>query len=593
MKRTHSSRQMSLSLESQDVVLSGWVLRRRDLGGLIFIDLRDRDGITQIVFDATRSANAHESAKSLGREYVIAVRGDVVKRKAGTENPKLASGQVEIMAKELEILNPCSVYFPFPHLDEEGGSLPNEELRLKYRYLDLRRRKMLENFILRHRLIKSIRDFFDGEGFLEVETPLLIKTTPEGARDYLVPSRLYAGKFYALPQSPQLFKQLLMVAGFEKYFQIARCLRDEDLRADRQPEFTQLDLEMSFITRDDVLSIIERLFHFVLKSVLNLDLSTPFRRLTYLEAMEQYGTDKPDLRFDFKIQDVTEILRGSSFRIFEDVIQVGGAVAGLHLPQLGKEFSRSVTEEITEWVKQQGGKGLVPILWVEGSEKIKSPAAKSLTSAHLDRLQTFLKGQTGDVTLLAGDQRQPLLELLGKLRLYLARRFQWIPPNRFEFAWVVDFPLFQWNEEEKRLDAVHHPFTSCHPEDVDRLEKEPEKVRANAYDIVLNGFEVGGGSVRIHQRPMQEKIFHLLGLSPQESQEKFGFLLEAFQFGAPPHGGIALGIDRIAMLMAGEESIREVIAFPKNQGAQDLMTSAPVDASPKQLKELHLKISES
>lgn len=593
MKRTHTCGELRLTHAGQTVTLLGWVHRRRDLGGLIFIDLRDREGITQVVFDSKQSSPLHERAASLSREYVVGIRGTVKLRTPDTKNSKIPTGEIELSAEELEVLNPASGEIPFARFDEEGEkALPSEETRLKYRYLDLRRARMFENLKLRHQVVKAIRDFLDAEGFLEVETPMLIRTTPEGARDYLVPSRVHAGKFYALPQSPQLFKQLLMVAGFEKYFQIARCMRDEDLRADRQPEFTQLDLEMSFVNRDDVLGLIERLLQHVFRQVLKVSLSIPFPRMSYQEALEAYGTDKPELRYDLKIHNLTPVFTGSSFRVFENAISTGGVVKGIHLASQGEKFSRKDLDDCSEWAKQEGGEGLLPILWGDGAERIKSPFSKHVTSEVLDRLTRQLSGKPGDITLVAAGKNQLVSELLGKFRLELIKRLGFAPREPFHLSWVVDFPMFLWNEEEHRLDSVNHPFTAPHPDDLVLLDSKPLNARAVAYDLILNGFEAGGGSIRIHNRPLQEKVFKLLGLGSEEAAEKFGFLLDAFGYGAPPHGGIALGIDRLVMLMAGEESIREVIAFPKNQSAQDLMLGAPVEATRKQLEELHLKVEE-
>lgn len=591
MKRTHSCGELRSEHENQAAVLVGWVHRRRDLGGLIFIDLRNREGITQVVFDSKNNASLHESAQGLSREYVIGVRGTVKKRSPETLNPKIPTGEIELAAEELEIINSCSTQIPISRFDEEGEkSLPSEEVRLKYRYLDLRRKKMYDNLKLRHRVIKAMRDFLDSEDFIEVETPMLIRTTPEGARDYLVPSRLHPGKFYALPQSPQLFKQLLMVAGFEKYFQIARCMRDEDLRADRQPEFTQLDLEMSFIEREDVIALLERLLQHVFHGVLDVNLRIPFPRLSYEEAIETYGTDKPDFRFDLKIKDFSRFFSTSSFKVFREILAKDGVIKGIHLPQKAPDFSRKDLEVLSDWMKKQGGEGILPVVWVDPPQMIKSPLSKSLNQEEMRNFQQILDSRPGDITLLAGGKKELVLDLLGKLRLRLVNDLHVSPSQRFHFVWVVDFPMFQWNQEEQRLDSVHHPFTASHPDDLGLLDSAPLKVRANAYDIVLNGVEVGSGSIRIHERKLQERIFKLIGLSQDQAEEKFGFLLDAFQYGAPPHGGIAPGIDRLVMLMAGEESIREVIAFPKNQSAQDLMLGAPVEASPRQLQELHLKL---
>ena len=597
-KKTHSCGELSLKNKGETIVLQGWVQSRRDLGGLIFIDLRDREGITQIVFNPQVSSDAHKKAQELSREYVVSVKGKVSERSPETKNFKfitqeIKTGEIEILCDELEILNPCISNFPISRLDEEGERfLPGEDMRLKYRYLDLRRKKMFEKLKLRHKVVKGIRDFLDQEGFLEVETPMLIRTTPEGARDYLVPSRLHPGKFYALPQSPQLFKQLLMVAGFEKYFQIARCMRDEDLRSDRQPEFTQLDLEMSFITREDIFSVIERLFYYVFKTILNQDLPVPFPRLTYADAMRKYGTDKPDLRFDLQIQDFTDCFYKTGFKIYEDITASKGVIQGIHLKNGAQEFSsRSKLDQLLEQWKLQGIKDMTYLSWT-GSREFRSPIGKHLGDGEKEKLGEKLNPGEGDITFILSGDPERTLESLGKLRLELADRLKLVSKEekKFHFSWVLDFPMFFWNEEEKRLDPAHHPFTSPLPEDIGLLDSNPLQCRANAYDLVLNGCEIASGSIRIHQRPLQEKIFNLIGLSQEEADAKFGFLLKAFEYGAPPHGGIAPGIDRLVMLLAGADSIREVIAFPKNQSAQDLMLGSPVEVPEKQLKELSLKV---
>jgi aspartyl-tRNA synthetase len=599
VRKTHSCGELSLENKGEIVVLQGWVHRRRDLGGVLFIDLRDREGITQIVFNSQIYPELHKKAQELSREYVVSIKGKVSERSDETKNQKfitdqIKTGEIEIICEEFEILNPCSSNLPISRLDEEGEKLlPGEEMRLKYRYLDLRRKKMFENLKLRHKIVKVIRDFLDREGFLEVETPMLIRTTPEGARDYLVPSRIHRGKFYALPQSPQLFKQLLMVAGFEKYFQIARCMRDEDLRSDRQPEFTQLDLEMSFITREDIFLVIERLFQYVLKTVLNQELPIPFPRLTYAESIQKYGTDKPDLRFGLQIQDFADCFSKTNFKVYQDVLGSKGVINGIHLKDGAKEFtSRSKLDLLLEQWKLKGVKELTYLLWV-GQKEFRSPIGKHVGDGEKEKLVEKLNPETGDVTFLVSGEKDRSLEALGKLRIELAERVSLIPKEerKFHFSWIVDFPMFFWNEEEKRLDPAHHPFTSPLPEDIALLDLKPLECRANAYDLVLNGYEIASGSIRIHQRPLQEKIFELIGLTLKQAYEKFGFLLDAFQYGAPPHGGIAPGIDRLVMILAGADSIREVIAFPKNQSAQDLMLGAPVEVPENQLEELALKVN--
>lgn len=585
LKRTHSCGQLEERHVGQEVVLMGWVNKRRNLGGLIFIDLRDREGITQIVFDSQSDAQLHKLAEQLRSEYVVAVVGDVIKRPEGTENPEIFTGRIEVRAKKLEILN-TSRTPPLVVASEELNV--DESLRLKYRYLDLRRPRMYKNILLRHRVTKAIRDFFDGEGFIEVETPLLIKSTPEGARDYLVPSRIFPSKFYALPQSPQLFKQILMVAGIDRYFQIARCMRDEDLRADRQPEFTQIDVEMAFVEYEDVLNIIEHMLKFTFAQVLHQDIEIPFPRLDYHQAMEEYGTDKPDMRYDLKLIDITDVVKATEFRIFQEVITGGGRVKGLRLPGEVKHLSRKELEELSAWYISKGGKGLITVSITEN--EIKSTISRFLSDEQMHDILNKMGAKKGDTVFLAADLSSSLNEALGRFRIELARRFGLDKGEQFKFVWIVNFPLFSFNLEENRFDPEHHPFTMPLTEDIHFLDSDPLKVRANAYDLVMNGVELGGGSIRIHQKQLQEKIFRLIGLSEEAIKEKFGFLLEAFEYGAPPHGGIALGLDRLVMLIANEETIREVIAFPKNQSAVCLMTDAPVEISPEQLKYLGIKI---
>ena len=564
------------------MTLAGWVNRRRDHGGLIFIDLRDRDGLVQVVFNPVLSGEGHEAATKLRHEYVVKVSGEVAKRPTGTENPKLATGEIEVIAESVEILN-SSKTPPF-YINEDVQV--DENLRLRYRYLDLRRQRMQENIILRHRVIKFMRDFLDARGFIEIETPILIKSTPEGARDYLVPSRVYPGRFYALPQSPQQLKQLLMVAGFDKYFQIARCFRDEDLRADRQPEFTQLDLEMSFVEEEDILNLIEELFTSLVEEVKpTMRVLKPFTRLSYHDAMERYGTDKPDLRYGLEIRDLSDIAAGTDFAVFRSPLQEGGKVKGICAPGLAY-YSRRQLDELAEFVKSYGAKGLVslPI----GDEQSRSVAARHLTGEQIDQMAMSFGAQEGDLLLIvAGEQKE--MESLSALRQEIAHRLELADPNLLAFCWILDYPLLEWSEEGK-WEPMHHPFTAPKDEDIPLLDSDPAKVHAKHYDIVCNGCELSSGSIRIHTRELQERIFKLLGYSEEEVRARFGHLLEAFEYGAPPHGGIAPGIDRLVMILAGEETIREVIPFPKNQSAMDVMFDAPSPVSEEQLKELHLKL---
>ncbi len=593
MYRTHSCGELRLGDAGKEVTLAGWVHRRRDHGGLAFIDLRDRSGIVQVVFNPQTSPSTHALAGELRNEWVVKVVGEVARRPKGTENPRLPTGDVEVVAKEGEVLNPSKTP-PF-YINEEEEV--DENVRLKYRYLDLRRPRMLANLVLRHKVVKFIRDFLDARGFLEVETPILIKSTPEGARDYVVPSRVQPGRFYALPQSPQQLKQLLMVAGIEKYFQIARCFRDEDLRADRQPEFTQLDLEMSFVDESDVLSLIEELMTSMVETLVpQKRMIKPFPRFTWRESMERYGTDKPDLRFGMELADVSDIAVRTQFNVFQTAVKQGGIVKGLALSK-GAVLSRKQMEELTEFVRIRGAKGLITIaLEGEGSldsltlENVRSVVARHLSIDEIREIALRLGGKPGDLLLIeAGDSKTVNLTL-SQLRHELGRQQGLADPDLFAFAYVTDFPLFEWNEQEKRWDSAHHPFTAAKEEDIPLLDTEPGKVRSKAYDLVCNGSELSSGSIRIHRRELQEKIFKILGYSAQDAQAKFGHLLEAFEYGAPPHGGIAPGIDRIVMILAGEDSLREVIAFPKTQSAMDLMTDAPSPISEAQLKELHLRI---
>ena len=560
----------------------GWVQSRRDHGGLIFIDLRDREGITQVVFNPTLSQDTHKQAHGLRSEDVIAVHGKVEPRPAGTVNPQLSTGEVELIADDLEILNPAKTP-PFPI---EDTVLVSENLRLKYRYLDLRRPRMLANLKRRHQILRVVRNFLDGHGFIEVETPYLTKSTPEGARDYLVPSRVNPGQFYALPQSPQLFKQILMVAGMERYYQIARCFRDEDLRADRQPEFTQIDLELSFADREEILSLMEAMLTEIFLAVKNIRLQIPFPRLSYLEAMERYGSDKPDLRFGLEIHDVSSLVADASFQVFQETLNRKGVVKAMVLE--GKAtLSRKELDALTEAAKALGAKGLA---WVKvAAEGFESPIVKFLGEPLLRKLSGALSAKSGDLLLFVADQIKTAREVMGGLRAQMAERFQLIPADQFRFVWVTDFPLLEYDATEQRYVAMHHPFTSPLDEDLPLLETEPRRVRAKAYDLVLNGSEIGGGSIRIHRRDVQSRLFKLLGIEPASAQEKFGFLLEALEYGAPPHGGIAFGLDRLAMILSGAESIRDVIAFPKTQKAICLLSNAPSPVTEQQLKELHIR----
>ncbi len=585
MFRSHTCGELRQEHVGATVTMAGWVHRRRDHGELIFIDLRDRYGITQVVFDSAVAA-AHRVADEARSEYVLQVRGVVRPRPPEAVNPDLATGAIEVEALEATVLNPARTS-PL-YIAKEGGE--DEALRLKYRYLDLRRERMQRNIILRHRVIKFMRDFLDREGFLEIETPILIKSTPEGARDYLVPSRLHPGKFYALPQSPQQLKQLLMVAGFDRYFQIARCFRDEDQRADRQPEFTQLDLEMSFVNQEDVLNLIERLFIALCQTVTpHKTLLTPFRRLTYTEAMERYGSDKPDLRYDLELVNLGDVLANTPFQVFQGALERGGQVKGLRAPGCAG-FSRKQIDELAELARVGGARGLAwAALPADGGE-VRSSFAKNLAPGELEAIIERMGAGPGDLLLLVADTPSVVAAALDRLRRELAARLGLIDPNTLSFAWVVDFPMFEWNPEEERWDAMHHPFTSPRDEDLPLLDSDPGKARAKAYDLVLNGYEVGGGSIRIHRREVQQKVFDLLGISREAAMAQFGHMLEAFEYGAPPHGGIAPGIDRIVMILADESTIREVMAFPKTQQAVDLMTNAPSPVDERQLKELHIQL---
>ncbi|HEY74547.1 MAG TPA: aspartate--tRNA ligase [Thermoflexia bacterium] len=585
MLKTHHCGELRAEHVGQAVTLAGWVNRQRDHGGLVFIDLRDRSGIVQVVADPARSPQAHEVASRARQEYVLQVRGTVRRRPEGLVNPQIPTGEIEVLADEVVILNPAKTP-PF-YIYEDAPV--DEALRLRYRYLDLRRQRMQRNLILRHRVVKYIRDFLDARGFLEIETPILFKSTPEGARDYLVPSRIHPGKFYALPQSPQQLKQLLMVAGFERYFQIARCFRDEDLRGDRQPEFTQLDLEMSFVEREDVMALVEELMIGIVEECSERRLATkPFPRLTYAEAMDRYGTDKPDLRFGMELVEISDLVAESGFRIFRQTVASGGQVKGIRVPGCAT-YSRRQIDELTELAKKEGAAGLAWLALTEGG-KVRSSFAKFLSEGETERILDRMGAEPGDLLLFVADQPPTVAAALSALRLELGERLGLRDPEVLAFCWIVDFPLFEWNEEENRWDPSHHLFTAPMPEDLPLLDTDPGAARGQQYDLVCNGEEIAGGSIRIHQREVQEKVFGLIGLDLEEARERFGHMLEAFEYGTPPHGGIASGIDRLVMLLAGETSIREVMAFPKTGQAVDLMANAPSPVEPEQLEELHLRI---
>ena len=584
--RTVTCGELTAANVGQHVTVAGWVNRRRDHGHLIFIDIRDRYGMTQVVCDPEKSAEAHRIASELRSEYVIQVSGTVVRRLPGTENPHLSTGAIEITAENITILNPSRTT-PFP-INSEAAQV-DESLRLKYRYLDLRRPTMRDNMILRHRVVKDMRDYLDERGFLEIETPMLMKSTPEGARDYLVPSRIYPGEFYALPQSPQQLKQLLMVAGLDRYFQIARCFRDEDQRSDRQPEFTQLDLEMSFVAEEDVMSLIEAMLIFLIEKNTKKRIKTrPFPHISYKEAVDKYGTDHPDLRFDLPLVEITDLAAAGHFGVFQNALAAKGMVKGIRVPNAGG-YSRKEVEELTDFARMLGAKGLVSLA-ISQSGDIKSPLTKFMSGEEVQAIIDRLGGQHGDLLLFVADSPKVCNDVLYRLRVKLAERLKLINADEMALCWVVDFPLLHFDEELQRYDAEHNPFSGMDEAHISRLDSDPLNVRAKQYDIICNGYEIGGGSVRINVAALQHKVFSLMKMSDEQIKEQFGHMLEAFEYGAPPHGGIALGLDRLIMLMADEESIREVIAFPKTQTAMDLLMGAPSPVDEKQLQELHLRV---
>lgn len=584
LKRTRRCGEFTMEDVGKTVTVMGWTQVYRNLGGVIFVDLRDRSGILQVVFNVEQDKEMFDKADTIRSEYVLAVTGEIVKRDPETVNEKIATGEIELKATELRILSKSET----PPIYIEENSNVREEVRLKYRYLDLRRPDMQRLMELRHRVCKLARDYYDDNGFLEIETPVLIKSTPEGARDYLVPSRVHPGSFYALPQSPQLYKQLLMVSGMDRYFQIAKCFRDEDLRADRQPEFTQIDLEMSFVNEEDVMSMNEGFMKKVFKEVYNIDLPTPFRRMTYQEAMDRFGSDKPDTRFGLELVNLSEVVKNCEFKVFADVIKKGGSVRAINCKGGDAKLSRRDLDGLVDFVKIYKAKGLAWI--VVGENELKSPITKFFKQEEIDAMLSAMQAEVGDIIMIVADRDQIVYDALGALRLELAKRFELISKDSYDLLWVTEFPLFEYSEEEKRYVAKHHPFTMPMEEDIPLLDSEPHKVRAKAYDMVFNGTEVGGGSIRINNPELQSKMFAALGFSEEDANARFGFLLEAFKYGTPPHGGMAYGLDRLIMLLAGRDSIRDVIAFPKVKDASEIMSGAPGTVDGKQLRELNIKM---
>ncbi|WNS74416.1 aspartate--tRNA ligase [Bacillus sp. DTU_2020_1000418_1_SI_GHA_SEK_038] len=583
--RTYYCGEVTEAAIGEKVILKGWVQKRRDLGGLIFIDLRDRTGIIQIVFNPEVSQEALAIAEKVRNEYVLDIEGEVIARGEGTINENIATGRIEVLVKKISILNEAKTP-PFMVDDKTDVS---EDVRLKYRYLDLRRPAMFETLKMRYQVTKAMRDFLDGEGFLDIETPILTKSTPEGARDYLVPSRVHPGEFYALPQSPQIFKQLLMVGGLERYYQIARCFRDEDLRADRQPEFTQVDMEMSFMSQDEIIGLMENMMKKVMKEVKGLDIQLPFHRMTYQEAMDRFGSDKPDTRFGLELTDLSEIVKDSSFKVFAGAVSSGGQVKAINVKNGGSKYSRKDIDALTEFAAVYGAKGLA---WLKAEEDgLKGPIAKFISEDEQKAMTATLSIETGDLLLFVADKKNVVADALGALRLKLGKELGLIDQSKFNFLWITDWPLLEYDEEAGRYFAAHHPFTMPFREDLELLDTDPSNVRAQAYDLVLNGYELGGGSLRIFERAVQEKMFNVLGFTQEEANEQFGFLMEAFEYGTPPHGGIALGLDRLVMLLAGRSNLRDTIAFPKTASASCLLTNAPGEVSAAQLNDLHLALN--